>query len=169
MLKKIKIGDHVQWIQEPWGGIVKKLEGQRALILLNDGFEEWESLSNLVLNNLQIDLEEIQDSKEEIKHVTSRQVKTDEIDLHIENLDIHWRKIPQGKILHRQIQAFQEEFQNSILNNMDELTVIHGKGSGILRDSLLHILAEKTNIRVKPLTEGKYKNAAFKIYFNTPL
>lgn len=165
MLKNPNIGDRVKWINQPWRGTILEIQGQRARVLLNDGFEEWEQISKLTSENEIIDLDKIHDSKNEITHIESRPLKISEIDLHIENLFVHWKKIPKEKILEMQIQAFQEEFHASYRNS-DELIVIHGKGSGILKENILRILQGQKQISYEAMQDGKYKHAAIKICFH---
>ena len=51
MLKNIKVGVRVKWVDKPWTGDVIEMNGSRALVLLDDGFEEWEQLSNLLMES----------------------------------------------------------------------------------------------------------------------
>ena len=167
MLKNIKVGVRVKWVDKPWTGDVIEMNGSRALVLLDDGFEEWEQMSKLLLEaeSEEINSIEIFDSKNEIQHIEVRPIKSNEIDLHIENLFVHWKQIPKEKILERQLTAFKEEYQNCLKEKVDELIVIHGKGSGILRENLIQFLKETKKTRYEEMTNGKYKQAAIKIYF----
>jgi len=169
MLKNFHIGAQVKWIDHPWKGIIKAINRDRILVLLEDGFEEWELSTKLLLDIVNPDFEDIHDSKNELRHVESRLIKSSEIDLHIENLFVQWQKIPSEKILEYQIQAFREEFQQCVQNKIDELIVIHGKGSGILRDHLTHFLKTYTKLTFSHMNAGKYKNSAIKIYFHRGL
>ena len=81
------------------------------------------------------------------------------------NLFVHWKQIPKEKILERQLTAFKEEYQNCLKEKVDELIVIHGKVSGILRENLIQFLKETKKTRYEEMTNGKYKQAAIKIYF----
>jgi hypothetical protein len=167
MLKNIKIGMRVKWLDKPWSGIVQEVSASRALVLIDDGFEEWEQISKLInaLDTNELDSVEIFDSKNEQKHVEVRPIITNEIDLHIENLYVDWKQIPKNKILERQLLAFKEEFQMCIKDNVDELIVIHGKGSGILKENIIRFLKQVTAKSYEEMTFGKYRQAAIKIYF----
>lgn len=167
MLKNIKVGVKVKWLNKPWAGVVREVLGSRVLVLLNDGFEEWEQISQLITVDQTKDKEnsEIYDSKNEVKHIEVRPLRTSEIDLHIENLFVHWQQIPKEKILERQLAALKEEYQKCMKDKTDELIVIHGKGSGILKENLIQFLKQTNNTRYEEMTNGKYKQAAIKIYF----
>ena len=53
MLKNIKVGVRVKWLNKPWSGVVREVLGSRARVLLDDGFEEWEQISQLnIISNL---------------------------------------------------------------------------------------------------------------------
>jgi hypothetical protein len=168
MLKNPIIGNRVKWTNQPWKGIVKEVQGQRALITLEDGFDEWELLSKLVPDDQNLDLIDIHDSKNELRYIEVRPIKQSEIDLHIENLFIEWKTIPKEKILERQLQAFKEEFQKCLKNATDELIVIHGKGSGILKEHIVSQLKAYMHKSFEDMHEGRYKQSAIKIYFDRP-
>lgn len=167
MLKNIKTDVRVKWLNKPWSGVVKDIQGSRALVLLDDGFEEWEQISQLINATQANDLDnaEVYDSKNEEKHIEVRPLRINEIDLHIENLFVHWQQIPKEKILERQLSAFKEEYRKCLRENMDEFIVIHGKGSGILKENLIQFLKQTNKTRFEEMTNGKYKQAAIKIYF----
>lgn len=167
MLKNINVDSQVKWLNKPWSGVVREVLGSRALVLLDDGFEEWEQISQLINATQVNDLDnaEVYDSKNEEKHIEVRPLRINEIDLHIENLFVHWQQIPKEKILERQLTAFKEEYQKCLRENMDELIVIHGKGSGILKENLIQFLKRTNKTRFEEMTNGKYKQAAIKIYF----
>jgi len=170
MLKKINIGDRVQWIDQPWSGLVQDICGARASILVDDGFLESALLSHLILlEERDFSLDDVYfQEKNQPKHVAIRPLRTEELDLHIENLFLHWRTIPVEQILERQLQAFKEEFQSCPRQKIDELIVIHGKGSGILKRNLQEILNGYSHISYEEMKYGKYRQAAIKIYFCKP-
>ena len=171
MLKNFKLGDKVRWVDQPWSGIVKEITGSRAHVLLYDGFTEWVQINKLTRDDdLEISFDEapkLEKNKEQ--HIELRQIRSEEIDLHIENLFVHWKSIPTSTILERQIQAFNEEFQACLRKKIDELIVIHGKGSGVLKRNIHEILSSRSNISIEKMNHGKYKQAAIKIFFHRPL
>jgi hypothetical protein len=171
MLKNFKPGDKVRWVDQPWSGIVQEISGARAHVLLGDGFTEWVQINKLIRDGeLDISFDEAHTlEKNKEQHLELRPIKSEEIDLHIENLFVHWRSIPASTILERQIQAFNEEFQTCLHKKIDELIVIHGKGSGVLKRNIKEILSSRTNISIEEMNHGKYKQAAIKIFFHSPL
>ncbi len=161
-MKSYKVGDQVSLLDDALNGTVSEIEGQRAFVKLDDGFEEWVSFHKLVhKKKLQLDIDPLHEKHSE-SHIEIRAERVYEIDLHIEHLVIDWKKIPTDKILDRQITSFTEELKDAIQNKYDKLIVIHGKGKGILKTELINILQSK-GLNFSEMGYGKYKGAALKI------
>jgi hypothetical protein len=163
MLKK---GDKVRLLDEPAEGIISAIIGQRATVDIEGGFEEDILISKLI----KVELIDYDTKSREEKHLDTyveiRAEKTTEIDLHIENLFVHWQKIPKEEFLHRQINAFKEELYHARKNKLDKLIVIHGKGTGVLKNAIIDILDLERNLSYINMNKDKYKDAAIEIYFN---
>jgi ABC-type sugar transport system ATPase subunit len=162
----IKIGDIVRLIDEPAQGIVTAFKGQRAIVDIEGGFEEEFLISKLIKIELLNYEMEMNEEKHQDSYVEIRPEKTTEIDLHIESLFVHWKKIPSEEYLHRQINAMKEELYLARKNKLDKLIVIHGKGKGILKNAIIDILNSERNLSYQAMTKDKYKDAAIEIYFN---
>lgn len=160
-----KIGDKIRLLDEPEKGVIISINGQRATIELENGFTE-EILTSKLIKVKEVDyaLDVLEDKHQET-HIEIRPELTQEIDLHIENLFVEWKKIPKDDILHRQINAFKEELYLAHKNKLDKLIVIHGKGKGILKQAVIEILNTQQKISYQNMTLGKYKDAAIEIYF----
>lgn len=162
----LKIGDKVRLKDEPAYGIVTAIIGQRATVDIEGGFDEDFLISKLIkVEELDYDIKATEEKHQEV-YVEIRQEKTNEIDLHIENLFVHWKKIPKEEYLHRQINALKEELYHARKNKLDKLIVIHGKGTGVLKNAVINILDLERNLSYQHMTKDKYKNAAIEIYFN---
>lgn len=162
----LKIGDKVRLKDEPAYGIVTTIIGQRATVDIEGGFDEDFLISKLIkVEELDYDIKATEEKHQEV-YVEIRQEKTNEIDLHIENLFVHWKKIPKEEYLYRQINALKEELYHARKNKLDKLIVIHGKGTGVLKNAVIDILDLERNLSYRHMTKDKYKNAAIEIYFN---
>lgn len=162
----LKIGDKVSLVDEPAQGIITAINGQRVSVDIDGGFNEDIAISKLIkVNEINYDMEDLED-KHQDTYVEIRQEKLNEIDLHIENLFIHWQKIPKNEYLHKQINAMKEELYLARKNKLDKLIVIHGKGKGILKNAIIDILDAERNLSYRAMTHDKYKDAAIEIYFN---
>lgn len=88
------------------------------------------------------------------------------IDLHIEKLSPNEaHRLTEYQILQRQMDAFKESLEGAIVNNMQELVVIHGVGKNVLKNKILKYAAEITNVHIKctPADFVKYGGGATKL------
>lgn len=69
------------------------------------------------------------------------------IDLHIEKLTDDWKRFSNFEILTFQLQAFEKYYDLSVLHRQPSLIVIHGVGSGRLKDEIHSILKHKTEVK----------------------
>lgn len=163
-MKNLKRGDKVQRIDESHTGIIIDLVGHRAMVEMEDGFVEEILISQLVkVEQIKYEIDESMD-KNLSTYVEIRKEKVLEIDLHIENLFIHWKKLPKEKILEKQLGAFKEEMYLAQREGYDKLIVIHGKGKGILKDAVIDALGSFRSKSYQSMDYGKYKGAAIEIF-----
>jgi len=88
------------------------------------------------------------------------------IDLHIEKLSDDWKHLSNFEILTIQLKAFEKYFYLATAHRQPNLIVIHGIGSGKLRDEIHEIL--KTKSEVKTFVNQYHPNygyGATEIYF----
>jgi Mismatch repair ATPase (MutS family) len=69
------------------------------------------------------------------------------IDLHIEKLNQDWQRLSNFEILSHQLRTFEKYYDLAVLHLQPSLVVIHGVGSGKLRDEIHAILREKNEVR----------------------
>ncbi len=70
----------------------------------------------------------------------------DSIDLHIEKLAPHLKNTIPARILDFQIKAFQDFLLSAILQRRKHITIIHGKGEGILKQEVQYILSKEPSV-----------------------
>ncbi|KXK37276.1 MAG: Smr/MutS family protein [Saprospiraceae bacterium] len=73
-----------------------------------------------------------------IKKLKTRPEQT--LDLHIEKLAPHMKNEPSGKIIEYQLQQSEIFIKNAIEYGLPQITIIHGKGQGVLREAIEHQL-----------------------------
>lgn len=147
------IGDKVLFKKKKGEGkIISFINSDKVLILDNFGFEVEVALSELIpsssdyiskesygedfLNkDLCIDEEKIQDNN---KNSSSR-IK---IDLHTEKLNHDLEGLSNTEIINIQIRYFEKEINFFRKKNVEELIVVHGIGSGLLKDRVHESLVE---------------------------
>jgi hypothetical protein len=69
------------------------------------------------------------------------------IDLHIEKIMDHWKDLSNHEILLHQIEEFEKWYQIALQHHQPMLTVIHGVGSGRLRDELHQLLRLRKEVK----------------------
>ncbi len=70
-----------------------------------------------------------------------------EIDLHIEKLSSDWTHLDNFEILTQQLQHFEKYFDLAVAHHLPSMIVIHGLGSGKLRDELHELLRLKKEVK----------------------
>ncbi|HRH51472.1 MAG TPA: hypothetical protein PLP23_22160 [Panacibacter sp.] len=69
------------------------------------------------------------------------------IDLHMEKLSDNWQHMSNFEILTLQLKEFEKWYNLSVAHRQENLIVIHGVGSGKLRDEIHDILKSKKEVR----------------------
>ena len=88
------------------------------------------------------------------------------VDLHIEKLSNDWKHLSNFEILTIQLKTFEKYFDLAIAHGQPTLIIIHGVGTGKLRDEIHEIL--KTKNTVKTFVNQYHPNYGFgatEIYF----
>jgi hypothetical protein len=69
------------------------------------------------------------------------------VDLHIEKLTDNWKKLSNAEILNIQLKEFEKWYELALAHRQSQLIVIHGIGSGKLRDEIHDILRLKKDVK----------------------
>lgn len=69
------------------------------------------------------------------------------VDLHIEKLTDHWKGLSNFEILTIQLNYFEKYYNLAVAHRQPNLIVIHGVGTGKLRDEIHEILKTKNEVR----------------------
>ena len=69
------------------------------------------------------------------------------VDLHIEKLTDQWKHLTNGEILNLQLKEFEKWYDAAIANYQPQLIVIHGIGSGKLRDEIHEWLKGRREVK----------------------
>ncbi len=69
------------------------------------------------------------------------------VDLHIEKLVEEFSRLSKEDILKTQLTKFEASLEQAIGNGMEEITFIHGAGSGVLRDELHRRLSKNQHVQ----------------------
>ncbi len=89
------------------------------------------------------------------------------VDLHIEKLTDNWQRMSNAEILQLQVDTFEKFFELALAHQQPTLTVIHGVGSGRLRDEIHDILRHRRTVKsFVNQYDPRYGYGATEIYFN---
>jgi hypothetical protein len=69
------------------------------------------------------------------------------VDLHIEKLEDDWKRLNNTEILGIQLREFEKWFDLAVAHRQPQLIVIHGVGSGRLRDEIHDVLRLKKEVK----------------------
>ncbi len=69
------------------------------------------------------------------------------VDLHIEKLSDNWKKMSNAEILGIQLKEFEKWYELAIVHRQSQLIIIHGIGTGKLRDEIHDILRRKKEVK----------------------
>lgn len=69
------------------------------------------------------------------------------VDLHIEKLTDQWKGLNNAAILDLQLKTFEKFYELALLHHLPQLIVIHGVGSGKLRDEIHDLLRLKKEVK----------------------
>ncbi len=70
-----------------------------------------------------------------------------EVDLHIEKLTPDYDKMNNTEMLELQLKTFEDKLDSAIATGMEEITFVHGIGSGVLRTAIQKRLSKLKNIQ----------------------
>jgi hypothetical protein len=86
----------------------------------------------------------IYNAKEARKHLPPARTV---VDLHIEKLHDNWEKLSNAEILDIQLREFEKWYELAVAHHQPNLIVIHGVGSGRLRDEIHDALRLKRDVK----------------------
>ena len=69
------------------------------------------------------------------------------VDLHIEKLSDNWKPMANAEILDLQVKEFEKWYELAVAHRLQQLIIIHGVGSGKLRDEIHDILRLKKEVK----------------------
>lgn len=177
MGNSLKIGSRVSFLDETAFGVVQGFpNSNQVLVLRDDGFEEVCYINKLLL------IDENTFSESAFQHIPKHTKEVDqpkpksskkhkqnstlvwEIDLHIEQLVDNHRNMSNFDIVQVQLQRCQGTIERAIKNNIPKLVIIHGRGEGVLKEEVLHLL-KKYPVEAKDADYRTYGFGATEVRF----
>ncbi len=100
--------------------------------------------TGLDLSKLQNAGFKIYDAKQARQHLEPARTV---IDLHIEKLTDNWSRMNAGEMLDLQLRTFEKYYELALAHHQATLTVIHGVGTGRLREEIHELLSYKKDVK----------------------
>jgi len=160
---KIKVGDHVETIDDNISGMVTKVSGDLVVLSDEDGFEiEFQSnelmliqveqsIDNAIFNS---NIEAIKQEKELPKRKQKsapkpkeRHIPKFEVDLHIHQLTDSTKGMTNFDMLNLQLDTARRQLEFAIKKRIPKMVFIHGVGEGVLRQELETLLSRYNNVQ----------------------
>ena len=89
------------------------------------------------------------------------------VDLHIEKITDNWKHLTKYEILTMQLKAFEKFYDLAVSHHQSSLTIIHGVGTGKLKDEIHEFLRLKNDVgSFVNQYSHLYGYGATEIYFN---
>ncbi|NAS32805.1 DNA mismatch repair protein MutS [Flavobacteriaceae bacterium R38] len=178
MSTSFKIGDTVEVIDDALKGNILKIEKEKAVIILDDGFEMEVLLNELVkiedASILQVtnhEVSKIIDQKNDQKKKKILRVKPKErnapkmeVDLHIHQLTNSSKRMSNYEMLTLQLDTAKHKLDFAIKNRIQKIVFIHGVGEGVLKLELEYLFKKYDQITFYDADYQKYGLGATEVY-----
>lgn len=178
MKKNFKVGDSVAWIDENLQGKVLKTVGHQLFVVTSEGFEMEVNASELVhlpsQSTLELDWNALQEvKKNELQPIKrknspkkSKKVEQPalEVDLHIDALTDHYRRLSNFEMLSLQLETAQRQINFAKQKRIKRVILIHGVGQGVLKAELETILRRDDAIDFYDADYKTYGLGATEVY-----
>ncbi len=141
-LKELWIGDFIKVLaSNQIGRFTGIAPDMKARVELKGHILEFEASEIILVDDPQVEIEEEEQFQKKTPKIEPIQFNSlESIDLHIEKLSSNHTTLRAERILDIQMNAFKEHFENCILQKSSETEVIHGKGTGVLKNEIHSLL-----------------------------
>ena len=177
-MAQFEIGDTVEVIDDALKGKLVALQTNKAVVLLEDGFEIEVFTDELVkitdtslLHVSNQDVARILSEKTERKRKTSIKLKPKErstakmeVDLHIHQLTKSSKGMSNYDMLQLQLDAAKYKLEFAIKNRIQKVVFIHGVGAGVLKLELEYLFGRYDRIKFYDANYQRYGLGATEVY-----
>lgn len=171
-----QIGEKVSLLNDTGTAIIiDVISDYTAIVKDENGFEQKYPLNQLVkikgdLSEVDFDADlanQMAKQSKRRKSISPKRKKKDgiEIDLHIENLVENHSEMGNWEIIQLQLSHFEKAMNRAIINKEQKLVVIHGVGSGVLKEEIRYALNKYENCIAHDASYMKYGAGATEIIF----
>lgn len=165
-----KIGDHVVFLHEVGGGVVRKVQGNTFYVEDDTGFErpfEAKFLGKKHISSAKVNhnLDDVIAQKEGVgkKKSSNKVIRKHadywEIDLHFEEIAPTNAGLTNTEILYKQLAVFKKFYHDAREKKMRRIVIIHGVGKGVLREEIRIFLQGQGG--AAEFLDGSYSNYGY--------
>ena len=156
----IQLGDFIAILDEETKGKVIKINGIHITIEETNGFENMYHVDQLIVYDKTLSSDQSKTLKKSVDKtplIKQDVIKSSIVDLHNTN-----NYLDKNRILENQIIIFKEELNHAVRNGQTQITFIHGKGQGILKNEIERIL-KKEGITYKKAPHRHFGQGAIQV------
>lgn len=176
MVNNFQIGDRVKFLDSDGEGVVVRfLDNQQILIESNHGFEEVHSIKDILLFDSETDRVSAYRHIPDMDQMSSQKVKPSkkntkkngqhwEVDLHIETILDRYNHLSNYEIVQIQLKKCKNAVERAIQKKVYKLIIVHGKGSGVLREEV-HQLLNNYSVEIRDSRFQDYGGGATEVFF----
>ncbi|MBT8187664.1 MAG: Smr/MutS family protein [Croceitalea sp.] len=175
-MKRFKIGDEVEVLDEAIKGIVVNFQNELVLVETEDGFTIEYELSQLVkvTNPLKVTNREVAQVKKEkelpkkkpsfVPKPKERNAPKMEVDLHIHQLTTTTRGMSNYEMLNLQLDTAKRQLEFAMRKRIQKVVFIHGVGEGVLKEELEYLFKRYDNVEYYDAEYQKYGLGATEVF-----
>ena len=176
MDNNFEVGDRMKFLDSDGGGvIIRFLDNNQVLIDSDHGFEEVHLLKDILAVDSETDrvsayryipqAEQVSNLQSKpSSRKTKRNAQYWEVDLHIETILERYQHWPNYEIVQLQLKKCKNAIERAIQKKVYKLTIVHGKGSGVLREEV-HQLLNNYSVEIRDSKFQEYGGGATEVFF----
>ena len=164
------IGDNISVIDDTIKGVIIAIKDKIIQLEDEDGFVYSYNFNEVVVidNDLYSNIKSIPKNRKitsvKRKIVKAKKQTVLEVDLHIHQITHSNKYLSNSAMVTRQIAHAKAKLDYAIKHHIQKVVFIHGKGKGVLRTELLHLL-KNYKVEINDASYKKYGKGAMEVYF----
>ena len=178
MANDFQAGDRVKFLDfDGEGVVIRYLDNDQILVESSHGFEEAHFLNDILPIDSETDrvsayrhipVTEQSSSKKVKPSSSAKNIKKNgqywEVDLHIETILDRYQHLSNYEIVQIQLKKCKNAVERAIQKNVYKLIIVHGKGSGVLREEV-HQLLNNYSVEIRDSKFQDYGGGATEVFF----
>lgn len=171
-----QMGEKVEVLDEPMKGAVQAVEGDRVVIVTDEGFLLEYDSSELIRATRDFNVTNFEAAavkrekdapKKKVRQTTrpkERNAPKIEVDLHIHHLVKSTSGMTSLDMLNAQLETAKRQLDHAITKRMQKVVFIHGVGEGVLKEELHFLFKKYGNLKFYDADYRKYGLGATEVH-----